>query len=376
MQQIRINIKSSVYNQLLNDLDQARSKGDIRWVNRIQAILAWADDHLISTIASILKVDERTVHRWIGIFLLNGPNSLKPQKSPGRPPKLTKTQKKELDQIITKGPAKAGFPGACWRSPMIQDVILKKFGKFYSAHYISQLLKDMGFSYQKATFVAARRDRLQRKQWLEKIWPSILKLAKRKNALIFFEDESSFPQWGTLSYTWAKQGKQPMVKTSGNRRSYKIFGLIEYFSGQFFSKGHEGRLNSSSYIDFLKGIMKQVGNRYIILIHDGARYHTSAQMRDFYAQHSSRLHVEELPTYSPDFNPIEKLWKKIKEKDTHLHYFPTFDSLKKKVNSALIRFKNLPHEVLSLFGFYDELAPTKDDEFTINFDIKINFCIE
>ena len=92
----------------------------------------------------------------------------------------------------------------------------------------------MGFSYQKAKFVADHKDPEKRKLWLEQKWPEILKLAEKKNAYILFGDEASFPQWGSLSYTWAKRGQQPVVKTSGKRRGYKVFGLIDYFSGCFF----------------------------------------------------------------------------------------------------------------------------------------------
>ena len=48
--------------------------------------------------------------------------------------------------------------------------------------------------------------------------------------------------------------------------------------------------------------------------------------------------------------------EKIKEKEIHFHYYPTFDSLKSKVEEALLHFKDLKYEVLSLFGFYDKLA--------------------
>ena len=59
---------------------------------------------------------------------------------------------------------------------------------------------------------------------------------------------------------------------------------------------------------------------------------------------------------SPDYNPIEKSWKKIKEKEVHLQYFPTFESLKQKVHEALLHFKNLQEEILVLFGFYNNLV--------------------
>ena len=65
--------------------------------------------------------------------------------------------------------------------------------------------------------------------------------------------------------------------------------------------------------------------------------------------------VYQLPSYSPDFNPIKKLWKKIQEQGTNLNYFPTFDDLKNKVNEMLDIFSYAKKEVLPLFGFYRNL---------------------
>lgn len=337
-------------------LQQAQNNGNIRMAKRIMAVIGVADGTLYSIIAATLNVSEESIRLWVNAFLLKGVDGLKSKKPPGKPPKLTKTQRKELDKLITEGPEKAGFPGACWRSPMIQWLIYERFGVEYSAYYIPQLLKNMEFSYQKAKFGADHKDPEKRKEWLQNKWPEILKLAEKKKAYILFGDEASFPQWGSLTYTWAKKGQQPVVKTSGIRRAYKVFGLIDYFSGRFFCKGHDkGRLNSESYEAFLTEVLSRT-RKHIILIQDGASYHTSKAMKKFFAKKADRITVYDMPSYSPDYNPIEKLWKKIKEKEIHLHYFPTFDSLKNKVEEALLHFKDLQNEVLSLFGFYNELA--------------------
>jgi hypothetical protein len=66
--------------------------------------------------------------------------------------------------------------------------------------------------------------------------------------------------------------------------------------------------------------------------------------------------VCQLPTYSPDYNPIEKLWKKIKQQDTPLHYFPTFEALTDKVEQALLKFANTPAEILALYSLPPALA--------------------
>ena len=372
---VRIALETPTRRQLEEMLAEAENKGDLRGAKRIMAILAAAGGHAFSEIASVLRVHGRTVLRWLKTFMLKGPEGLESRKSPGRKPKLAKSQKKELGRIIDKGPAAAGFHGACWRSPMIQSLIYEKFGVFYAVHYISKLLKNMGFSWQKAKFVPDRQDAAKRKKWLEETWPEIMRLAAEKDALVLFGDEASFPQWGSLTYTWGRRGKQPVSKTSGSRKSYKVFGLIEYFSGRFFCKGHEGRLNSESYASFLKEVMKKTRKKHLIVIQDGASYHVSKAMREFFQKHSDRLTVYSLPGYSPDYNPIEKLWKKIKEKEIHLHYFPTFASLVKKVEDALLRFQNLESEVLSLFVFYDQLPDELAEQASrlmINLNIKIN----
>jgi len=355
MLNFRFTLYSSQKKALTTRLRSAERLGNIRLVKKIIAILSLAEGLPTVKIGNLLHVSAESVRLWLGAFLLQGINSIEIKKSPGRPPKLTKTQKKELAEIIDKGPSEAGFLSNCWRSPMIQNLIYEKYRVFYSVHYISQLLKNMGFSYQKARFVSDHLDEHAREKWHSQTWPEILALAEKKNAYILFGDEASFPQWGSLSYTWAKKGEQPTIKTSGKRKGYKVFGLIDYFTGRFFYKCQESRFNSESYIQFIKEVLSKT-KKHILLIQDGAKYHTSAATRNYFAERQDRLTVYNLPTYSPDYNPIEKLWKKVKKEGTHLHYFPTYQDLVDKVEETLVVFKNTAAEILSLFVFYRNLA--------------------
>lgn len=346
----RLTISSPLCKEMDTALLAAQRRGDIRLVKRILAIFALRDSNSPSQVATLLKVSIDSVLDWARRFLCYKLNGLKDKKSPGRPAKLNKSQKRLLANFIDAGPSACGFSAACWRSPMIQHLILEKFNIFYSVHYLAQLLKSLGFSYQKAKFVADHLDEKKRQLWQQKTLAEAIELARQQNAYLLFGDEASFPQWGTLSYTWSRRGRQFEVKTSGKRKAYKVFGLIDYFTGKFFSQATESRLTSVSYEAFLTQVLSQ-SKRRIVLVQDGARYHTSKAMQAFFARHSERLTVFQLPSYSPDFNPIEKLWKKVKEQETHLHYFPTYESLKEKVDQALIKFANAPQEILALFGF-------------------------
>jgi transposase len=156
--------------------------------------------------------------------------------------------------------------------------------------------------------------------------------------LILFGDEASFAQRGSLGYTWARRGQQPVVPTSGKRRAYKVFGLIEFFSGHFFYTGISGRFNSDSYLTFLTQVL-ECTTAPLFLIQDGARYHTSKTTRQFFATHADRLTVFQLPSCSPDYNPIEFLWRNIKRDASHLKYFPTFESLMSSVEETLADFQ-------------------------------------
>lgn len=117
--------------------------------------------------------------------------------------KLTATQRMRLKELVLAGPQAAGYASGCWNSALIQDLMMREFKRTYNLHYISQLLHNLGFSYQKARFVSDYLDEQARKHWREVEWPAIEQTARRQRALLLFADEASFAQWGSLGYTWA-----------------------------------------------------------------------------------------------------------------------------------------------------------------------------
>jgi transposase len=100
--------------------------------------------------------------------------------------------------------------------------------------------------------------------------------------------------------------------------------------------------------------MMEQTTEHLFLIHDGARYHTSASTQAFLATHRERITAHPLPSYSPDDNPIEYLWKKTKQRATHNKYFQEFLALTVAVDKALAYFARHPDTVLGLCGRYCE----------------------
>ena len=129
--------------------------------------------------------------------------------------------------------------------------------------------------------------------------------------------------------------------------------LIDFFSGRFFWKGQTDRFNAESYIAFLSDVLAQTTRAS--RPHPGWRQVSYQKaMKEFFAAHADRLTRYQLPSYSPDFNPIEYLWKKVKKRATHLKYFAEFADSSQKVDETMQQFANLPSEITSLMGLYCE----------------------
>ena len=135
--------------------------------------------------------------------------------------------------MLVAGPSTWGYPTGLWSGALVADLIEKEFDQTLHPPYLATLLRQLGFSYQKARFESNHLNQTRRQAWLAEEWPAILATARAQKALVLFGDEASFAQWGSLSYsyTWALGGHQPVVPTSGIRRSYKVFGLIDWWKG-------------------------------------------------------------------------------------------------------------------------------------------------
>jgi transposase len=302
---IRIQRSRATGKDLHSRLQHAYQRDDVRLVRRLTVLL----DLLVHQVPMAVLCERwglstACLYDWQKAFLLRGMDSLVYGHSGGRPPKLTPRQKKRLVELIEAGPLVVGGETACWNSLLIRVLIWREFGVLYHRHYVWTLLHTLGFSFHKARLVSDHLDAAQRLAWREEKWPAIVRAAKRCKGLILFEDEASFAQWGSLSYTWARQGHQPEVPTSGKRKGYKVVGAIEYFSGRLVYQGIDGRFNSETYQAFLQRIMDQT-TEPLFLIHDGARDHTSASPQAFLVAHSERITEHPLPSYCPDDNPIE-----------------------------------------------------------------------
>jgi len=110
-----------------------------------------------------------------------------------------------------------------------------------------------------------------------------------------------------------------------------------------------GRFNGESYIEFLKQLIEK-NDRHVVLIEDGAPYHGRVIVNDFVKENSGHITIKRLPSFSPDYNPIEKLWKNTKRDATHLKYFEKFEDLRDSVVNTFESYINDASKVLGVMN--------------------------
>ena len=102
---------------------------------------------------------------------------------------------------------------------MIQQLIYERFEVFYNVFYLAQLLKHLGFSYQKAAFVSDHLNEEKRHAWCTTTWPQICHTRRKRNkpccSLVM---RPGSPRGGRSRTRGRAAATNPLVKTSGKRK--------------------------------------------------------------------------------------------------------------------------------------------------------------
>ncbi len=114
---------------------------------RLMALAAIYDGKNRTQAAAVGLMDRQTLRDWVIRFNEQGPEGLINKKPSGRPSKLTAEQRRELAQIIEKGPADY-VPGLIrWRCVDLVPVVKERFGVECHLATIARILHEIGFSH-------------------------------------------------------------------------------------------------------------------------------------------------------------------------------------------------------------------------------------
>jgi transposase len=337
---------------LTQERDLAR-KNKIQEVDlKVTCILLAADGIPQRDISEMLGVSLRTLESWIEKFRSSGLRSLIKGPYPGKKSRLTGEDKEELARIVTEGPEKAGLDTGVWTARIVVALIKNSYGVSYCVSQIHRILHWLNMSVQVPDRRSSKADPGRQKEWIEKELPAIIEKVLAERGVLIYEDEASFQQSGSIHRTWAPKGQRFIVMSFPGRKSVKALGAVKVDETPKWHFRFAEKFNGESFIALLEQLLRQYKGRKIHFITDNVRYHKSLKVKKWLQGKEDKIEIHYLPPYSPQFNAVEYVWKKLKSLTTHNRFFATLAELHSKIFRRFNRFQGNPASLRStIAGF-------------------------
>ncbi|MDI6786488.1 MAG: IS630 family transposase [bacterium] len=315
---------------------------------RIQSVRLFESGKKADEIAEFFGVTVDAVYKWKRKYKQKGIAGLKSKKAPGAVPKLSKKEQNKL-LVLLKQPANTyGFQSPLWDCKRIKQLVKEKFHQDIHYSNIWRLLKRLNLSNQVPEKEALERSKHKVRYWLKEKWPKIKEHRRRWQAMLYFLDETGISLIPVLGKTWAPKGKTPKVKVTGNRGGIVVTAAISP-AGRLLFRIEKETIRAEQHIEFLQQVMKNHPRRKIIVIEDNAKPHIAAKVDNFVEANKNKLAIYYLPTYSPDLNPQEDIWKYLKHVKMKAHQVRKVKELRSLVHNKLKGIRQTEGLVSAIF---------------------------
>jgi len=136
---------------------------------------------------------------------------------------------------------------------------------------------------------------------------------------------------------WAEKGKQPRVNQKQRKRERKtLFGCIEPKTGIVLTSKAD---NTISFFSFLLMVVRAYRDQKVVMVLDNVPYHHAKRLKPILERYKHRIELVYLPPYSPDLNPIERVWWYMRKKITHNRYVQNLEERINKFDLFINDFK-------------------------------------
>lgn len=301
------------------ELDHRHTR-DMNIGDRIKAVLLKSEGWSDGAIAQALRIHITTVRRYLDDYTKNQKLA---SVSGGSSSYLNEAQTKELIEHLMKQTYVA--------AKEICAHVASTYGVRYSVSGMTDWLRHHKFSYKYPKQTPAKADPAQQEAFV-KYYEELVKTTPEEEP-IFFGDSVHPTQATKVSCGWIRTGEEKLIGSTGSRTRMNICGALNLEDMSLISCTYD-TINTASIIEFMTKVRSnydpEIKIHYII---DQAGYHTSGETKVFAEKNNIKLHY--LPPYSPNLNPIERVWKVMNEKARNNKYFATATEFKKSINEFL-----------------------------------------
>jgi transposase len=286
---------------------------------RAHILLLLAEGRSWSDIQAALFCSSRTVDRWLKRFRAKGLDGLAGRKR-GRPFRLgTGWVALLVTWVTTRTPGDFGFLRSRWTCALLALLLHERAGVAASRETVRRMLRRGDLVYRRPRPIPPPNEE-ERRARLAELRALLERMPADETAV--WQDEVEVHTNPKIGRMWMPRGEQATVPTPGTNQKRHLSGSIHWRTGQVWvteADPKRGR-DSALFLKHLEDLRRRLRRyRKVHVICDKAGFHTSHEVIEYLWGHEGRIEVHLLPSYSPDYNPIERVWWHLHEEITRNH---------------------------------------------------------
>jgi transposase len=291
---------------------------------RSHAILLSADGFTIAEIARIYQIHRDTVGTTFDRWKRDGIAGLFDDPRSGRPPKLSNEEADEVVKLLKEEPRSIKKALAATK---------EKTGQEISEWTLKRIAKNAQLRWKRMRkSVKGKRDQAEFERAQEEITTLHEQEAAGEVDLYYF-DESGFSLTPEVPYAWQAVGETIEIPSSRSKR-LNVLGFCNK-QQDFHATTVQGYVESEVVIACFDQFCDTINKKTIVVV-DNASMHTSGKFKGKLGEwEENGLTVKYLPTYSPELNLIEIVWRFIKYNWLPLSAYLSFKNLKIELQKVL-----------------------------------------
>lgn len=284
---------------------------------KLKAIVA-AKTHGITIVADIFNVSRNTVTTWINKFKNDVNSVFEISAGRGRKDKLTLEQLYIVKELVNNNPNITLY--------QVAQEIEKKFAIKYTIPAVHKILKKLKFSYITPRPKHNKQDTSKHDEFKKNLAEEI---QKNPECEVFFFDESRFGTHSKVGHGWFKTGTRTQINVSLGFKNFYVYSAVSSISGNNFHLMLPN-VDVECFNVFLQEFSSTLNNKNIIMVLDGAGWHKAKNLNI-----PDNIRLVYLPPYSPELNPVEKLWEYIKNNTIKNKFFGCINKLEAVVSEFI-----------------------------------------
>ena len=174
------------------------------------------------------------------------------------------------------------------------------------------------------------------------------KKARHEGRTIVFVDETGVYLLPSIIKTWAPRGQTPLLRNPLSREHWSVIGAITS-TGKVYFRMYPHSIKGKQVVAFLHHLLQHIAGK-LLVIWDGLSAHRGQTVKDFLnAGGTTRVHLQRLPSYAPDLNPEEGVWRYLKRVEMGNICCANMQEIRHELSKAMDRLRYKKNVILSCF---------------------------